>query len=357
MLAAATASIDLLTSSSAGSELASAHTHRAWALAHIYGVEAAAGEAAIALRETNHLIRIDTLTELSDLEIWFGDLGRARDYLAELEDMGERANWARSQVDATRASYALRSGNTQLAQSLLANLSLTKPCSSTAHKARLMATRAHLLVATASDQAPAAIEEARGQARRQSAAIWETFCQMLEAVSGDQDDLGRFIRLADREGMATLSMAAELAVAHLGRLSIEQSESVADEAIRRPERWREPLRQTIDIAGPSQLPAARLLEAIGTVDDVPRLRRVAKAQRGTPDARLGKALARRVAPRVFVEDQGRVSIAIGPRVVDGSSIRRKVLGLLCFSCPDRDSRLPETRFLMPSGPTSILPMR
>jgi DNA-binding SARP family transcriptional activator len=33
---------------------------------------------------------------------------------------------------------------------------------------------------------------------------------------------------------------------------------------------------------------------------------------------------------VFVEDQGRVAVAIGSRVVDGSSIRRKVLGLLCF---------------------------
>ena len=60
MLSAANSSIDLLTSSSAGSELASAHTHRAWALAQIYGIETAAGEAAIALRETNPVIRVGT---------------------------------------------------------------------------------------------------------------------------------------------------------------------------------------------------------------------------------------------------------------------------------------------------------
>jgi DNA-binding SARP family transcriptional activator len=33
---------------------------------------------------------------------------------------------------------------------------------------------------------------------------------------------------------------------------------------------------------------------------------------------------------VVVEDQGRVTILVGPRSVEGSAIRRKVLGLLCF---------------------------
>jgi len=32
----------------------------------------------------------------------------------------------------------------------------------------------------------------------------------------------------------------------------------------------------------------------------------------------------------MVEDQGRVSILVGPREIPGSSVRRKVLGLLCF---------------------------
>jgi DNA-binding SARP family transcriptional activator len=37
-----------------------------------------------------------------------------------------------------------------------------------------------------------------------------------------------------------------------------------------------------------------------------------------------------LADRVYVEDQNRVAIQIGRRVIHGSSIRRKVLALLCF---------------------------
>ena len=45
---------------------------------------------------------------------------------------------------------------------------------------------------------------------------------------------------------------------------------------------------------------------------------------------LGRRLSRRVADRVYIEDQGRVAIVIGDRVVPGSEIRRKVLALPCF---------------------------
>jgi DNA-binding SARP family transcriptional activator len=37
-----------------------------------------------------------------------------------------------------------------------------------------------------------------------------------------------------------------------------------------------------------------------------------------------------LAPRVFVEDQGRVRLVLGAAAVDGSTIRRKVLALLCL---------------------------
>ena len=45
---------------------------------------------------------------------------------------------------------------------------------------------------------------------------------------------------------------------------------------------------------------------------------------------LGRALARRLAPHVYVEDLGRVHLQIGERHVDGSTVRRKVLALLCY---------------------------
>jgi DNA-binding SARP family transcriptional activator len=37
-----------------------------------------------------------------------------------------------------------------------------------------------------------------------------------------------------------------------------------------------------------------------------------------------------LAPRVFVEDLGRVSVVVGERTIDGSEVRRKVLALLCL---------------------------
>jgi DNA-binding SARP family transcriptional activator len=79
------------------------------------------------------------------------------------------------------------------------------------------------------------------------------------------------------------------------------------------------------------LQAARLLEAVGDRSDIPRLRRLARLGRRRPEAsHLGRALARRLADRVFVEDQGRIVIVVGPRVVVGSAVRRKVLAMLSF---------------------------
>jgi DNA-binding SARP family transcriptional activator len=58
---------------------------------------------------------------------------------------------------------------------------------------------------------------------------------------------------------------------------------------------------------------------------------LAKSGRRTREAAvLGRSLARRLAAHVYVEDQGRVTIAVAGREVSGSAVRRKVLALLCF---------------------------
>jgi DNA-binding SARP family transcriptional activator len=76
--------------------------------------------------------------------------------------------------------------------------------------------------------------------------------------------------------------------------------------------------------------AARLLDQIGEQEDVARLRRFSKQSPRGQDSNLGRGLARRIAPRVLVEDQGRVVLRIGDRAVEGTDIRRKVLALLCY---------------------------
>lgn len=108
-----------------------------------------------------------------------------------------------------------------------------------------------------------------------------------------------------------------------------------------PASWRPHLRTQISASSAatlaSALGAARVLEVIGEKPDVARLRAFSKLHKRVRSASdLGRTLARRVAVRVYVEDQGRVQIRVGNRVIDGSTIRRKVLALLCFllSRPD-----------------------
>ena len=98
-----------------------------------------------------------------------------------------------------------------------------------------------------------------------------------------------------------------------------------------PGRWRGAARAYITRTD-APISAAKLLEEIGEKADVALLRSVARRQgrRVGGAADLGRELSRRVADRVYVEDQGRVHLRIGQRTVPGSEIRRKVLGLLCF---------------------------
>jgi DNA-binding SARP family transcriptional activator len=81
----------------------------------------------------------------------------------------------------------------------------------------------------------------------------------------------------------------------------------------------------------ASLRAAELLDEVGTHEDVALLRSLARSRRADVVQRqLGRKLARKLAPRLFVEDQGRVRLRLGERVVEGSEVRRKVLSLLCL---------------------------
>jgi len=85
------------------------------------------------------------------------------------------------------------------------------------------------------------------------------------------------------------------------------------------------------------------LELIGTREDIFLLRRLARATRHRGRDSLGLRLARRLADRVFVEDQGRVVLRVGDRSILGTDVRRKVLALLCYllSRPGRSATRDE----------------
>ena len=100
--------------------------------------------------------------------------------------------------------------------------------------------------------------------------------------------------------------------------------------------------------------AARLLEAIGDASDIRRLRDVRAAERTGPGASaLGRELAGGSPTRVYVEDQNRVSVHVGERQIAGSTIRRKVLALLCFLLTKPDMSSTRDQVSMPFGRSSI----
>jgi DNA-binding SARP family transcriptional activator len=176
------------------------------------------------------------------------------------------------------------------------------------------------------------VREAARRARMQRAESIVLGFQLLEGVLGGPESLGRSVRQVSQIGRSSLSVYAELLIPRLGLLDERAMRIVQDEAEARPTRWRYSLRREIQECSPEMaLPAAGLLELVGDATDVVRLRRLSKALRGSlrrPD--LGRQLARRIAPRVWVEDQGRVLIKVGGVEIPGTSVRRKALALLCY---------------------------
>jgi LuxR family maltose regulon positive regulatory protein len=149
---------------------------------------------------------------------------------------------------------------------------------------------------------------------------------------GSQDDLRNAVVVVGQSAPWHLSFVAEDLIPHLGRLDSVGLDYVTQAAGRHPERWQTALRQELDRDSRElNLAGAQILEAIGDQSDIARLRRLARSGKRRVDAaNLGRALARRLAERVRVEDQGRVTIDMGTRLVLGSAIRRKVLAILCF---------------------------
>jgi DNA-binding SARP family transcriptional activator len=117
----------------------------------------------------------------------------------------------------------------------------------------------------------------------------------------------------------------------LGEMDSNLKDSIRQQALAWPIRWRPVLRRGMERGNArTGAAAALLLDEIGAVDDVPRLRAFAKAGPRPHRGTLGRGLARRLAPRAHFDDLGHVDLKVGERSIDGSEIRRKVLSLVCF---------------------------
>jgi DNA-binding SARP family transcriptional activator len=159
-----------------------------------------------------------------------------------------------------------------------------------------------------------------------------TYCQVLNAL---RDETGATLntlvsRLPEREMWVCDSFAEDISRS-LEAFDAAVRDRIAAHCALRSERWLPALRAVVgDPESPSRWLAAELLDRVGTVDDIPSLRSLARASRAGSGKALGRTLARRLAPRFAIEDLGRVELMADGRAVSSSSIRRKVLAMLCF---------------------------
>lgn len=329
-LAAADEAISVLASSSGVVELVSARLARASALAQIGDIAAARLELSLALAAAPGAQRLDVATEAAEVEEFFGDQSAALGYLASVEervaedrDNGEQALLARAIVRAHQGEF--HEATADLGQITAGILRSTAAF----ELRRLLATT---LVAVLSQHA-GAIDLARqaiALATRQGALLWGEYARVIRSAARETQDPSPTILTVATTTPVTLSMAAEAIINRLADLSPDALNVVRAEVRARPWRWLSPTRRAAAGDGPSRFLAASFLEDIGEHQDVGLLRKLARGSRDGRRAALGKRLARRIAPKVIVEDLGRIHVVVEGHVIEGAEVRRKVLALLCF---------------------------
>jgi DNA-binding SARP family transcriptional activator len=331
-LEAATRAIDALSATSAGVELEAARITRGWALVHENRMADAARELALAEATPFDAVRAEVLADIASIHSAYGDRSDAEGLIARATDAPHMSNVVRDMLHLTMAEIALRAGALGRAAELLDGLSLDRPHPTFAFLTRARLARACWSVAAEIPSADREVGAAVHLAALQGARLYLGPARILQGVIDGGQTLGTTIGAVARDDASSLSMVAEHVVANLGYLDSRTVQEVRDEAERRPIRWREPLRRQLsDDDRPTRFAAASILDSVGDYDDIRRLRQVSRGLKDFPGASsLGRGLARRLAPLVYVEDQGRVQLHIGSTLMHGSDVRRKVLALLCF---------------------------
>jgi ATP/maltotriose-dependent transcriptional regulator MalT/DNA-binding SARP family transcriptional activator len=331
-LAASTRAIQELAVSSAGIEIEGTRVLRGWALAQLGRWQEATAEFGLAEADDFDAVRGETLTEISEV---YADLGGRSDGEAVLARARRAPFVSNSTADRQQlvaAILTLRSGDPAAAGSRLATISVDRPHGIAAFLTRFRLSQARVALAAGSPSAERDTARALHQAGQQGAQAYAGSARMLHAAVAGPRAFSEAAREVGAANPTSLSIIAEEITARLGDLDASVLEAVVAEASRIPERWRETLRETLTLDNPPRLlAAARILDRVGQPEDIAPLRRVAKTLRALPgSSTLGRGLARRLAAHVFVEDQGRVQIQVGSELIPGSTIRRKVLALLCF---------------------------
>jgi DNA-binding SARP family transcriptional activator/tetratricopeptide (TPR) repeat protein len=315
---------------SSGTEIVAALLAQAWATAHLGRLHEARSILTTARARSTGESKQECLAEAIEIELCYGEESVARSLADEVDGMALNPSLA-AVMALTRAQLALREENLSLAKSHLPQAEPDVPTLETGYLSRYFCVRALCGAMGMRPDAHAMVSEAAVLAERQGAGLWSGYARaILVTLSSNLDSSLK--RIATDYGSVYLSMVAEPLIACLYRMDGQSLSIIGSEAQARPERWRSGIRRAVAEAGSlNRVHAARILDSIGEEEDVPVLRAIGKASKnGRTDSDLGRGLARRLAPAVFVEDQGRVEILIGSTVIAGTELRRKVLAMLCY---------------------------
>src|SRR4051794_5937991 len=324
---------------SKGYEVASARLAKARALAYMKRWAEACDLIERSIADANVLARAEALAEAATTHARYGDLDCARAYIA-------RANLSEGFLPPTterllliaRAEVSIREGRIADALPLIEE-ARDRPSADICAQLEVALVRSRIALRMGDQNVGTLIENGLLMARRQSANLAIGVFELLAAIARGPDPTSRVILGLDPRDSAMLSWVADEFALAAPSLTQEAQDRLADEARSRPARWRTSARAALASGADDRLWNAQLLDEIGTVHDIGVLRSVAHSSRRprhTTSATLGRELARRLAPRVFVEDEGFVRLRIGDRTIVGSEIRRKVLALACFLLTRRD---------------------
>ena len=321
-------------------ERSSAHLARAWALAHLNRLSEADSELRAARDLVSGSILDEVMSEGGDILGTYFDPTQAAAWM-ELGADPDVARWAHgpSMLRVVQAENEIRLGHVEKAAVLLDLVDPVGASMDLGLVSRRAGAAALIALRRGRADAPELSRLAMATARSQGAELWAVKAELTAAAAeGDPTLLSRTVLTTSQSDTALLTAFAETYAYSLHLLSEDALEAVAAAAVSRPARWRGTLRVAIGEAGTeATLAAVRLLETIGTSDDVALLREAGRRIRRQRDVDVHvRRLARRVAAPVTVHDLGAVSVSVGGVQISGSSVRRKVLSLLCYLCTRTD---------------------
>jgi ATP/maltotriose-dependent transcriptional regulator MalT/DNA-binding SARP family transcriptional activator len=331
-LAAANRAIQELMATSAGIEVEGARALRGWALVELGRWDEAQAEFRLAESDDFEAVRGETLSFIAEAFALFGERQTGESLVGRSRDTRFISSSTADHQRLTSALLSLRRGDLDTVRAELSAIEMDRPHAEAAFQTRVRLAKAWLSVAARSGEAERDVASAIHLAVRQGARLHAGAARLLHAFLDGPERVGSAVEQTASRHPASLSMVAEVLIAGFHDMSAEALSAISMEAARLPVRWREPLRRALEAEEPAgRLAAGTILDLIGERRDIVPLRRVARGLRGMAGASsIGRGLARRLAARVDVEDQGRVQIRLGDELIAGTAIRRKVLALLCF---------------------------